>query len=229
MASYNGGKYIEEQLKSILKQLKEDDEVIVSDDGSTDNTLEAVRSFHDDRIKIFINQGEHGYTKNFENALNQAAGDVIFISDQDDVWMDDKVEKCLAALQDHGLVIHDATMTDENLNVTAASHFEKYDVKDGFWHAFVRTRYTGACMAFTREFMVKRVLPFPKEQKYCPYDYWLAYLGLFYHEAVVLHEPLILYRRHEGTALNAGAYSTRTPWERVYTRIYCFKELLKRR
>lgn len=229
MASYNGEKYIAEQLKSILQQLKDDDEIIVSDDGSKDNTLDAVRSFGDARIRIFENHGEHGYTKNFENALNQATGDVIFISDQDDVWMDNKVERCLEALKDHELVIHDAAMTDENLNITAPSHFDKYEVRDGFWNTFVRTRYTGACMAFTKEFMKKRVLPFPKKQKYCPYDYWLAYLGLFYKEAVVLHESLILYRRHEGTALNAGEYSTRSPWERIYTRVYCFKEMLKRR
>ena len=229
MASYNGEKYIREQLESILKQLKEDDEVIVSDDGSKDYTLDVVRSFGDARIKIFENQGEHGYTKNFENALNQSTGDIIFISDQDDVWMDNKVERCLEALKDHELVIHDATMTDENLNVTAVSHFQKYGVKKGFWNTLFYTRYTGACMAFTRGFMMHRVLPFPKLQKYCPYDYWLAYLGEFYHEAVVLDEPLILYRRHEGTALTAGEYSTRTLWEKVYTRIYCLQKVLTRR
>lgn len=229
MATYNGEKYIREQLSSILKQLKENDEIIVSDDGSKDKTLDAVRAFGDSRIKIYENHGEHGYTKNFENALNHAEGDIIFISDQDDVWMDNKVERCLEALKDHELVIHDAAMTDEKLHVTAASHFEKYNVQDGFLNTVLRTRYTGACMAFTREFMLKRVLPFPKNQKYCPYDYWLAYLGLYYKEAVVLHEPLIFYRRHEGTALNAGEYSTRTIWERIYTRIYCMKEVLGRK
>lgn len=228
LASYNGEKYIGEQLTSILKQLQEEDEVIVSDDGSQDGTLDVVRSFDDARIRIFENHGEHGYTKNFENALKQASGDIIFISDQDDVWMDHKVQRCLEALKDHELVIHDAAMTDENLNVTAASHFDKYNVQDGFWNTFIRTRYTGACMAFTRKFL-NRALPFPDKQKYCPYDYWLAYLGLYYGEAVVLHEPLILYRRHEGTALTAGEYSTRTLWEKVYTRIYCLQKVLTRR
>ena len=229
MATYNGEKYIREQLESILKQLKEDDEVIVSDDGSKDHTLDVVRSFGDARIKIFENHGEHGYTKNFENALKQSTGDIIFISDQDDVWMDNKVEKCLQALKDHELVIHDAAMTDENLTITAPSHFQKYGVKKGFWKTLLYTRYTGACMAFTREFMIKRVLPFPKQQKYCPYDYWLAYLGEFYHEAIVLDEPLILYRRHEGTALTAGEYSTRSLWEKIFTRIYCFVKMLGRK
>ena len=229
MASYNGEKYIKEQIDSILKQLGENDELIISDDGSSDHTIEAAQAFHDPRIIIYKNTGEHGYTKNFENALNYASGDIIFISDQDDVWMDNKVQVCLDALKDHQLVIHDAAMTDENLNITAPSHFQKYHVEKGFWKTFIRTRFTGACMAFTREFLKKRALPFPKNQKYCPYDYWLAYLGLYYNEAVILDQSLILYRRHEGTALNAGEFSTRTIWERIYTRIYCYKEMLKRK
>lgn len=229
MASYNGENYISEQLQSILKQLGDDDEVIVSDDGSSDGTVQAVLDLRDPRIRIYNNNGEHGYTKNFENALNHASGDVIFISDQDDVWLDGKVEKCLQVLEKYPLVIHDAAMTDGSLNITAPSHFEKYNVQEGFLNTLVRTRYTGACMAFTRDFMVGRVLPFPKKQKYCPYDYWLAYLGFFYHEVYVLNEPLILYRRHEHTTLNAGEYSTRTMWERIYTRIYCMKEILKRK
>ena len=82
MATYNGEKYIAEQIRSILPQLSEDDEVIVSDDGSSDATLDIVRSFNDPRIRIVQNELEHGYTKNFENALNHANGDIIFISDQ---------------------------------------------------------------------------------------------------------------------------------------------------
>ena len=73
MATYNGERYIREQMESILKQLGEDDEVIVSDDGSKDHTLDIVRSFGDARIKIFENHGEHGYTKNFDNALNHSS------------------------------------------------------------------------------------------------------------------------------------------------------------
>ena len=85
MATYNGEKYIEEQLKSILSQLGENDEVIVSDDSSTDNTLAIVESFNDVRIKIFPNNKFHSPIFNFENALKQATGDYIFLSDQDDV------------------------------------------------------------------------------------------------------------------------------------------------
>lgn len=228
MATYNGENYIKEQMESILKQIKDTDEVIVSDDCSTDRTLDVLKEMNDSRIHIFTNELEHGYTKNFENALNHATGDVFFISDQDDVWKENKIKVCLEYLKKYDLVIHDATMTDRNLNVTAESHFEKYGVKPGFLRTFVYTRYTGACMAFTKKFY-DLAMPFPENQRLCPYDYWFAYLGEFYKKAIVLNAQLILYRRHEGTALTAGEYSTRPMADRINTRLYLFKELLKRR
>ena len=98
MATYNGEKYIELQLRSILPQLSEDDEVIVSDDASTDQTLDVVRRLNDNRIKIVHHETDHGYTRNFENALKYAKGDYIFLSDQDDEWLPEKVQVTLQAL-----------------------------------------------------------------------------------------------------------------------------------
>ena len=227
MATYNGEKYIAEQLKSILSQLQEQDEVIVSDDGSKDRTLDIVRSFHDDRIKIYENELEHGFTKNFENALNHAEGEIIFISDQDDVWMKDKVRVMCEALKHWQIVVHDATVTDGDLNVRFESFNTHYNLKQGFLRTLLRTRYTGACMAMRREFLEK-ALPFPENQNLCPYDYWFAYLGGYSHVLKLLNIPLILYRRHENTALHAGEYSTRTLKEKVNTRLYCLKEMKDR-
>ena len=224
MATYNGEKYIYEQLESILKQLKETDEVIISDDGSSDSTLEVIRSFCDERITVIENELEHGYTKNFENALNKATGDIIFISDQDDVWMDDKVKVMCEALKTCELAVHDASMTDSDLNVTVPSHFERFNIKPGFLRTLLYTRYTGACMAMRREFL-ELSLPFPENQALCPYDYWFAYLGEYTKKILVLNIPLIYYRRHENTALHAGEYSTRTFNEKLMTRIYCMKEM----
>ena len=228
MATYNGEKYIKEQLESILPQLSEQDEVIVSDDGSSDHTLDIVRSFGDERIKIYKNELENGFSKNFENALNHSSGDLIFICDQDDVWMPDKVKVMREALKTHPFVIHDAVVTDGELNVRFESFFEHYGIKSGFLRTLVKTRYSGCCMGFTREFLNK-ALPFPDNQDLCPYDYWFAYLGEIDHEAYLLNIPLIMYRRHEETALHAGEYSTRTFKEKVDTRIYCMRHLLKRR
>lgn len=227
MASYNGEKYIKEQIESILKQLSDEDELVISDDGSTDATLEVIQSIQDERIKLVRNQGEHGYSRNFENALKYCKGDYIFLSDQDDVWKDNKVETILPLLKKYAFVVHDTEMTDENLKVFASSQFERYHVKPGFWNTLARNRYNGCCMAFTRDFLNK-ALPFPKNQHLCRYDYWLPYLAEYKHISYILYEPLILYRRHEGTALNAGEGSSRGFWEKIVSRIYCLFEVLKR-
>ena len=92
IATYNGEKYIKQQLLSILKQIKVNDEIIISDDHSTDKTFNIIKSFNDTRIKFFLNNKGKGYTRNFENALEKAHGDIIFLSDQDDIWIDNKVE-----------------------------------------------------------------------------------------------------------------------------------------
>lgn len=227
MATYNGEKYIGEQLHSILKQLGENDEVIISDDGSSDSTLYIIEALNDPRIHLYKNEGEHGYTKNFENALKHSDGEIIFISDQDDVWMDDKVRVMCEALKYRQLAVHDAEVTDAELNVTIPSFFEHYKIEQGFIRTLAYTRYTGACMAMTREFL-ELCLPFPDNQNLCPYDYWFAYLGEYTHEAILIRMPLIQYRRHENTALHAGEYSTRTTKEKIDTRIYCLKEMMKR-
>lgn len=227
MASYNGEKYIAEQLQSILAQLGPEDEVIVSDDGSTDRTLSVIGEINDARIRVIHNTGEHGYSRNFENAMRHARGDYIFLSDQDDVWKPEKVQTVLTALRKWEFVVHDTEMTDENLHVFAPSQFARYHVRPGFWNTFLRNRYNGCCMAFTRKFM-EGALPFPKNQHLCRYDYWLPYIAEFNHVSLTLPEQLICYRRHEGTALNAGEGSSRTAAEKIISRLYCLKELLKR-
>ena len=227
MAAYNGEKYIREQLDSILCQLGAEDEVIISDDGSSDGTLAAVESLHDPRIRIVSNPGPHGYTKNFENALKQSRGDVILISDQDDVWVKDKVKIVLEALEGYDLVIHDAVVTDENLQVTYPSHFARMGIRPGFLRDFIRMRYSGACMAMTRSFL-ETALPFPENAELCPYDNWLAFLAEYRGTAHVIFRQLILYRRHGDNALTAGEYSTRPLSVRIRSRLYCLHHVIRR-
>lgn len=84
MATYNGTKYIQEQINSILSQFGENDELVISDDGSKDDTCSIISSYQDSLIKLLFNKGKHGFIGNFENALSQCKGDYIFLSDQDD-------------------------------------------------------------------------------------------------------------------------------------------------
>lgn len=99
---------------SILPQLAKQDEVIVSDDGSTDDTLAVIDSIDDSRIVVFSNEGSHGVSSNFNNALAHASGDVFFLSDQDDIWIYGKVDKCLAALKDADMVVHNALLVGQD-------------------------------------------------------------------------------------------------------------------
>lgn len=117
IATYNGEKYIGEQIASILKQLNANDEVIISDDGSTDATLSIIKTFQDPRIRVIPGPQKHSPTQNFENVLHHAQGDYIFLSDQDDVWKTNKVATCMKWLQKYDCVISNAEVTDEHLNI----------------------------------------------------------------------------------------------------------------
>lgn len=163
IATYNGEKYIGEQIASILKQLNANDEVIISDDGSTDATLSIIKTFQDPRIRVILGPQKHSPTLNFENVLHHAQGDYIFLSDQDDVWKTNKVATCMKWLQKYDCVISNAEVTDEHLNILFPSLFKLLHVsKNKIYNAFWKNGYTGCCMAFTR--CVKdAALPFPKD------------------------------------------------------------------
>lgn len=227
MATYNGSKYIKEQIDSILSQLSLEDELIISDDHSTDNTVEIIKSLNDPRIKIFMNELEKGYTRNFENAINKSSGEIIFLADQDDVWCENKVELMLKALSNVTLVISDARVVDGELKTLKNSHFAEYGVKTGFLHNFLKTRYIGACMAFKRE-LLEKAMPFPKNQKLCAHDYWIALVGEAYYKVALINEPLMLYRRHGNNALTGGDGSTRSLSMKLKVRSYCALQLMTR-
>lgn len=203
MATYNGEKFIESQLKSILSQLSEDDEVIISDDDSTDRTLEIVRRLSDKRIKIYHHETDHGFTRNFENALKYAKGDYIFLSDQDDEWLPDKVQTTIAALQEADFVVSDCVTQDENGNVLDQSRFKTFKIKKGFWRLMIKTRYLGCCMAFRRN-VLKAALPFPDNTYYMEHDLWLASVAELYFNVKLINKPLIIYKRHGNNVSDAG-------------------------
>ncbi|MDQ6529601.1 glycosyltransferase [Flavobacterium sp. LHD-85] len=227
IATYNGEKYIVEQLESILPQLDAKDEIIISDDHSKDNTLEVIGNLKDNRIKIFLNEKENGYSKNFENAINKSSGDIIFISDQDDVWMCNKVQIMIKALSKSSLAIHNASIVDGDLNLIHDSHFDLYSVKSGFFVNFLKTRYIGACMAFKRE-VLEKYLPVPENQKLCAYDYWLSLIAEYYYKVELVYEPLIKYRRHGNNASTGGKKSSNSFIKKINMRIYCLFHLFNR-
>lgn len=226
MATYNGEKYIKEQLESILKQLGPKDEVIISDDGSRDKTLDVINSIADERIHYYVNNGKHGFTHNFENALRQAKGNYIFLSDQDDIWMDNKVHMIMNALQTTDFVTHDCITVDAQMNVISESRFDDFNVKAGFVNHLIKSRYLGCCMAFNRK-ILDAVLPFPENDFLVEHDIWIAAVAFLYFKSKVLKEPLIYYRRHGNNISDGGFTKGYSAKIKIKKRAYRILKLLQ--
>lgn len=224
IATFNGEKYIREQLNSILFQLSLQDEVIVSDDGSTDNTISIIKSFNDNRIKIIDGVHRHSPTLNFENALKEAKGDYIFLADQDDVWKDDKVKICLKWLQHYDCIISDAEVTDENLKITSPSLYQLMNIKSGrVYNILYKNGYTGCCMAFTRR-VKEAALPFPKDIPM--HDIWIANVAAFLYKVKFIDDKLIYFRRHSLTISCNGKGSRYSLYKRLMFRVSIVKNII---
>ena len=196
IATYNGEKYIKEQLESILKQIGSNDEVIISDDGSKDKTLQVIEDLKDSRIKIYINDGIHGFTHNFENALKKCRGDIIFLSDQDDIWLEDKVKKMMETLKSYDMAISDCITINEKFEIIQQSRFEAFNIKPGFINHLIKSRYLGCCIAFNRK-VLDAAIPFPERDDLVEHDIWLVAVAYRYFKVELIREPLIYYRRHD--------------------------------
>lgn len=227
IATYNGEKYIHEQIASILQQIGNDDEIVVSDDGSTDKTLDVVRSFDAQNIHIYINKGDHGYTPNFENALRNAHGDYIFLSDQDDIWMPDKVEACMKYLKVNDFVVSDALIVDGDNKLLFDSFCEQRKSKFGFLNTLIRFSYLGCCFAFRRK-VLSKALPFPKNHILCTHDNWLALVSTAFYKSAFIPLPLIRYRRYGGNASSGAKNANKSILFMIHYRLYLLFHLIGR-
>lgn len=196
LAAYKGEKYIAGQIDSILSQLGADDELIVSDDYPSGKTKAVVESFaaKDGRVKYLEGKGK-GVVKNFENALNACSGDVIFLCDQDDVWLPDKVQTVMAEFENGAqLVMHDASITNADLNVTNPSCFSVHGANTSLCKNLLKNTFVGCCMAFTKD-LLSETMPFPNG--IAMHDWWIALVALKKkRKTVLIQKPLILWRRH---------------------------------
>lgn len=209
LAAYNGAEHISEQICSILCQLPADGRLIISDDGSTDRTLDIIRSYDDCRIKLMKGPGK-GVVRNFEFLLENCTGDLVFLADQDDIWHKNKVAVVSRTLLDADLTASNATIMSSlgGLDASFQDLFAWRSPKGGLISNIARNGFVGCTMAFRRE-ILSYALPFPKH--IAMHDQWLALITLVMGRVQVIDEQLISYRRH---ATNVTGFKSSQPFPR---------------
>lgn len=234
--TYNGEKYIKEQIDSILPQLSLTDEIIISDNYSTDNTLEVIKEINDNRIKVYLFRPEeklqskiNTLTKvslNVQNALEKATGDYLFLSDQDDIWLEGRVSETMPLLKDDKatVVVCNCRVVDENNKTLIDSYFSYIKPSASIIRTLHKSSFHGCCMAFNR-FVISKASPFPKYA--VGHDLWLGVVGSYYGQVHFVNRPLVLYRRHSSTVTTTGFDSKRSFCDKVKYRLLILLSIFK--
>ena len=237
MGTHNGSKFIKKQIESILVQLKIDDELIISDDGSTDNTVAIIDALNDSRIKIIHFDGgypkekkftivNHKISYNFLNALNYASGDIIFFSDQDDIWKKDKIQTSLGWLQKYDLVVSNFSIIDNEDNLILERFYQKMPKVRKYFIAALNPYMTGCAMAFKKS-VLQYAIPFPEELS-CGHDNWIGLCANKYEKIAFIDEPLFLHRVHSNNNSYLGKKSNNSFFQKINWRLRLFLNILAR-
>jgi glycosyltransferase involved in cell wall biosynthesis len=237
IATYNGNLYLAQQMESVVAQSYPHIEIIVVDDCSTDNTMEILKSFQlkYSNIKIFCNEYNLGYIKNFEKGCSLATGEFIALCDQDDYWHPDKIKKMQAAIGDYPLIYCDSVLCDESLKPIGVNISDRVNCRDfdNCLQQAVFCRIYGHATLIKKSFMQKAI-PF---LEVIPHDWWLCYMATFYGGMKYLPEPLASYRQHSANIFGAAggksrkhnkvnkAEKNRLEMERIRTRIKAFYDV----
>ena len=206
LATYNGEKYLSEQLDSFLHQSLLPDEIVVCDDASSDGTLKILEAFKQKApfsVKIFRNDTNLGYVRNFEKALTLCKGNVIFLSDQDDVWFHDKIEVLVNHLSENlGCHLLHCDMQITNHQLIPSGFTQSDQLK---WASAQENGCFGCATCIRREFL-KLALPFPSIN--LGHDGWLHSLAKTAGVRHFIKRPLQFYRRHGENHSNIAASSS---------------------
>lgn len=203
MAAFQGQRFIGSQLRSILDQLSDEDEVVVVDDGSTDGTREEVKALRDPRLLFMENGKNQGFLRTFERALSHSCGEIVFLSDQDDLWLPNKVQTVLDAfLVDPQLMLvtSDAILIDDDgARVGDSFYAQRGKFRPGLWSNLLIGKFHGCTMAF-RSALLRKALPFPRGSR-IHHDTWIGCVNaLIGGKVKYIADPLVAYRRHSTNA-----------------------------
>ncbi|MFH0976226.1 MAG: glycosyltransferase family 2 protein [Spirochaetota bacterium] len=206
LATFNGEKFLREQLDSIYDQTYKNIEIIVSDDCSSDETVEILNEYSKKfGLKYHINNKNIGFVKNFEAAILKCKGEYIALADQDDIWMPDKIERLVSEIEDYSLICSDAELIDDNGNRIAES-FQRYSrnyIADGKEFAILVFRnFVTGCTALVTKDLIKRALPIPNGIHH--HDWWLALIASKTNGIKYMKAPLIKYRQHQNNDTGAN-------------------------
>ncbi len=202
MCTYNGEKYIEEQLDSILNQTYQNLEIIIVDDVSKDNTWQILQTYQQkfSNIAIYKNEINLGYIKNFEGALQKATGELIAIADQDDIWEKGKLTQQQENIGSNILIYHDSALIKQDgslMNKNISTHIKMYE-GGSFKSLIFDNCVSGHSMLFKKE-LLSYIFPFPTIMHY---DWWMATVALANGTIRYLPQPLVQYRQHENNVTN---------------------------
>jgi glycosyltransferase involved in cell wall biosynthesis len=207
MATYNGEKFLKEQLDSILNQTYKNFELVICDDCSTDSTPQLLNEYknRDSRIKLFFNNCNLGFKKNFEKAVSFCTGEYIAFCDQDDVWEKTKLEDSLSNIKDKMLLSTDSLLVNselkslnrtfkENLGIKSISTDAEFLIKNLIHHSFIQGTTILCSSAF-----IKRHLPVPEDCVY--HDLYFGICAALENSITYLDKTTLLYRQHENNII----------------------------
>jgi glycosyltransferase involved in cell wall biosynthesis len=208
MCTYNGEKFLKQQLDSIVNQTLKPYEIIISDDCSTDNTVDILKTYQQNHKEINIiileNLTNQGVTGNFEKALLNSTGDIIFLSDQDDIWLLNKIERVVNEFKNKSFnaIFTDAFIIDESSKNQPGTLWDRLNFKSNMRRRFLKSKgieillkkdvITGCTLAIKRQFL-KEVLPL---NKLYIHDAWIGIIFELTNGLGLIDEPLINYRLH---------------------------------
>lgn len=216
LATYNGENYLVEQLESILSQSYSNFRLLISDDCSTDGTRKILEEYKekDNRIQLFFQGNNLGVIKNFEYLLKKVESKYYMLSDQDDIWKNNKIERTVEKLEnsESDLVYTDLEVVDENLNVTYKSYwklkgiYSKVKKYNNFESLYLNNFITGCTIISKKEF-IDDILPLPNTSKFVLHDYWIALIISQKGKITYIEEPLIKYRQHKNNKIGSKKQS----------------------
>lgn len=224
LATFNGSRFIRRQLDSILFQLGNSDEVIIIDDASTDDTISIVNKINNPLIRLYRNPRNLGPALTFNRALELAKGELIFLSDQDDIWQPNKVSylKDLFSKTKVDLIVHNAFIVTNNNRLVRNTLFDLNNSSHGVLKNIYKNTYTGCCMVFKRK-VVKKILPISSKIGLF-HDAWIGILSEIYGFNIkFVNVPLIKFIRHGG---NASSFKRRSLAVAITDRLFFIFEIL---